>query len=424
MRVRVLPASIAGDLKGSPSKSAAHRALICAALCKEETCITLPQTNADIERTMEGLIALGASIKRQGDDLLMEPCCAHRRRAVPLIACGESGSTLRFLLPLAAALGGASFTGEGRLPQRPLEDLVNQMKDHGVVFSSDTMPFTLRGGLRGGSFEIPGSVSSQYISGLLMAAPLLKEEVRLKVVGKMESAAYVGMTLDAMKAFHVDIEQADNTFVCREGQDYRSDGRYFVEADWSSAAFPLALGALRGRVSVTGMNMKSAQADRVIVELLKRMGARVTIEGQALTVEQAGRLVALDADVSECPDLVPVLAALLMHAEGKSCLYNAGRLRLKESDRLVTTCNLVNDLGGKAEIKEDRLEIEGVSFAPGGTVCGENDHRIVMAAAVAATACHGESVITDAQAVGKSYPSFFDEMNQIGGKAYVDELRA
>ena len=421
MKAMISPFRAEGSLPAQPSKSAAHRLLICAALADRETEIGLSAWNADMEATAACLTALGAGFEKAGESVRVRPI-REKAAGLPLLDCGESGSTLRFLLPVAAALSGAAFEGRGRLPERPLSDLTEQLAAHGVSVSGDRLPLTVSGGLSGGRYSLPGNVSSQYFTGLMLAAPLAGE-MTVGIRGRLESAAYIAMTREAMAAFRVETAMTDGEITVPGGQRYRSPGRLAAEGDWSGAAFPLALGALSGPVTVRGLRMDSAQGDRRIVPLLERMGAKVSAQGGSVTVLRADRLSALTEDVSGIPDMVPVLAALLMHAEGTSVLSGAGRLRLKESDRLESVCAMVNALGGRAETENDSLIIRGRGSCPGGRVNGFGDHRIVMAAAVGASRCLGPSEIGDAEAVRKSYPSFWDDLKALGGGIDVVGIR-
>ena len=413
MTVDVSPFRARGALPSPVSKSAAHRVLILAALSGGECAVRFDGTNDDIDATLGCLAALGAVFERTCEGV------AFQRAAFPApspeLDCGESGSTLRFLLPVAAALGGGAFRGRGRLPERPLDDLLDVLSAHGAVFTGRRLPFKVSGPLRGGEFSLPGHVSSQYLTGLLLASPLMEEDTVIRLTSPLQSAAYVDMTLEALRLFGVRAGKGPSLYRVPGGQRLRpSRGPLCVEGDWSGAAFPLALGALGGDVSVRGLSKESLQGDRAMAGLLSDMGASVRWEGDVLRV-RGGDLTALDADVSAIPDLVPPLAAVLMHARGVSRLYNAGRLRLKESDRLETVRSMVVSLGGCARIEDDSLVITGKPHCPGGTVSGAGDHRIVMAAAVAAAACDGPSRITDPEAVRKSYPAFPSHYQTLGG---------
>ncbi len=421
MIAQVRPFQALGSLPSPVSKSAAHRVLILAALCGKACTVRFDGTNDDIDATLRCLAALGAVFERTPEGVSFRP--AVFPGVNPELDCGESGSTLRFLLPVASALGGARFCGRGRLPERPLEDLVSAMEAHGVRFEGRRLPLTVSGRLSGGEFLLPGNVSSQYLTGLLLAAPLMKEDTVIRLSSPLQSAAYVDMTLEALESFGVRTEKGPCLFRVPGGQGLRPpESCLKVEGDWSGAAFPLCLGALGGDVEVSGLSLKSLQGDRRIADLLALMGARVQRGEKGLRV-RGGALHALETDVSAIPDLVPVLAAVLMHAQGVSRLYNAGRLRLKESDRLETVRAMVVSLGGSARIEDDSLIITGTARCPGGRVSGAGDHRIVMAAAVAAAACAGPTYISDCEAVAKSYPAFPSDYQTLGGMWNVLDVR-
>ncbi len=421
MRIRITPFRAEGCTAVPSSKSELHRLLIAAALSDRPTLIRCRGISDDVAATVDCLKALGAGIKNQVDGLLVEPIKKAAVIGSAALNCRESGSTFRFLLPVAAALGGASFTGSGRLPSRPVVDLVKAMKEHGAAFSADQLPFTVTGPLAGGTFELPGNVSSQYMTGLMLAAPLMGE-TRIRILGQLQSIHYVQMTADVMSRFGVSVSISSDSIVIGKGQTYQSSGTVDAEGDWSAAAFPVGLGALGGPVTVEGLRLKSIQGDSGILEIMEAAGARIESGEHSATV--TGKPVAgLTLDVSDIPDLVPVLAAVFMHAKGETVFSHAERLRLKESDRLQTTCDMVNALGGQASIVGDSLCIRGSDHCSGGTVNGAGDHRIVMAAFVGASACKGASVIEGAEAVKKSWPSFFEDMKRIGGVFDVIDVR-
>lgn len=421
MIAKITPGFFKGALRAVPSKSVAHRLFICAALAEGSSLIQISDINEDILATLNCLEALGAKIQKSDRGLYtVHPIITPNANAT--LSCGESGSTLRFLLPVAAALGSAFFEGKGRLGKRPLEALQSEMVRHGARFSSDTLPFSVSGPLSGGLYQIPGDQSSQFISGILLAAPLLDKPVRLEITGRLESVSYVDLTLSALNAFGIASSKTSQGYFA-ENQKGRSQGKYEVEGDWSSAAFPLVLGALCGETTLCGLKLNSCQGDKQIIPLLQEMGAILHTHNGNLTVSKPEYLKALDLDVSDIPDMVPALASLMMHARGRSRLFNASRLRLKESDRLVAVADMVNSLGGKATIENDSLIITGTQAASGGQVSGYGDHRIVMAASVAAAACKGPSLITDAQACAKSYPRFFEDFKALGGESCVVLLR-
>ena len=351
----------------------------------------------------------------------MAPVKPRQKSGLPVLDCRESGSTLRFLLPLAAALGGAILTGKGRLPERPLSHLVSEMKAHGAHFSGDSIPLSVSGTFTAGCFSLPGNVSSQYVTGLMLAAPLLGE-CRIVIEGELQSADYVYMTASAMRQFGIDIEMRESVISIASGQRYISPGIIQAGGDWSGAAFALCLGVLGGPVRAEGISASSEQGDRRIMDILKEVGGNIQASENECTAS-SGFLHGIKVDVSGIPDLVPALAAVMMHAEGQTEFMDAGRLRLKESDRLATTCAMVNALGGHARVIGDSLMIDGRHECSGGTVDGAGDHRIIMAAAVGASGCSGPSTIMGIDPVSKSWPLFFDEIQQAGGKIDVVNIR-
>lgn len=406
MNRTLIPAPLKGRIKAIPSKSYAHRLLICAALAKESTAIRCPGSSRDIQATAACLQAMGAGIQLTQDGFSVTP------GAIPpkgLLPCGESGSTLRFLLPVAAALGmEASFLMEGRLPERPLAPLDAQLEAHGIRLERpQSNLLQCSGKLQPGDYVLPGDVSSQFISGLLFALPLLDKPSTLTITGTVESAPYIGMTLAALKQFGVEIAVEGQCYRI-PASGFRSPGTAAVEGDWSNAAFWLCAGALTGEVSVDGLNPDSLQGDKAVVELLTAFGAVCSREQNSYTVSPAS-LRALEIDAAAVPDLVPVLAVVAAMAQGTTRIYNAGRLRLKESDRLTAVRTLLENLGVAAEETEDGLLIHGTDHFSGGTVDSFGDHRIAMAAAVAAIRADGPVTITGAQAVEKSYPLFWED---------------
>jgi len=387
-----MPAPIGGTVPAIASKSMAHRLMICAALADTPTEIQCRSTSKDIEATKTCLAAMKAGEK-------------------PL-RCGESGSTLRFLLPVVAALGlDTEFYMEGRLPDRPLAPLDEQLTAHGATLSKDGATLHVSGQLTPGDYTLPGDVSSQYISGLLFALPLLDGPSTLTVTGKVESAPYIAMTLDALAQFGVEITQKDNVYHI-PNCGYQSPGMAFVEGDWSNAAFWLCAGAISRTVTVTGLDPRSLQGDKAVFDILRQFGAICTRDGDAFTVSPAP-LHGINIDAAAIPDLVPILSVVAAKAEGTTRVYNAQRLRLKESDRIETICGLLHNLGAQVEQTPDGMIIHGGKPLAGGTVDSCNDHRIAMAAAVASSICQGEVTVLGAQAVEKSYPHFWEDFEML-----------
>lgn len=432
MNLLLEPGQLAGTVSAIPSKSAAHRLLILAALADGETRLRLPSSSADIEATLRCLSALGASFVREGDRLTVTPISSAPASPTldspsldrPSLDCGESGSTLRFLLPVAAALtDGASFTGSGRLPERPIGELAQAMSAHGVRFSGAHLPLTLSGRLLSGVYPLPGNVSSQYITGLLLALPLLPGDSDIRLTGPLESAAYVEMTLLALAAFGCTVTPVPDGWHIPGGQRYHTPGTLSVEGDWSNAAFFLCGGALSGRVSVSGLDAHSPQGDKAVMNLLRGFGADVSMEDDTVTVTLPETLHASVIDVSGVPDLLPILAVVAANAPGETRFTGGARLRMKESDRLSATAAMLTTLGGSVTELPDGLLVRGGRLTggsrTGGTVDSFHDHRIAMAAAIAALTCERPVTLLGGEAVDKSYPGFFADYAHLGGKAHV-----
>ncbi len=429
MRITITPHALKGTLPAIASKSMAHRLLILAALCPQTTDLDCNTTSKDIDATVACLEALGARIARTRKGFRVNPIVQPKPDA--LLDCGESGSTLRFMMPLLAALGqGGALAVHGRLAERPLSPLYEELCLHGATLGKrGTWPLVVGGTLRGGTFGIPGNVSSQYVSGILMAAPLVGETVRIRVEEPFESSSYVNLTISALKTFGIrvgvsheqDGEKPHVTYAVDAGQKLVSPGVASVEGDWSNAAFWLAAGAFGGQgITIEGLDPASIQGDRACIAALAAFGARITRAGHSITCRHddlTGRTI----DVGDIPDLVPPLAAIATQAKGTTRIINAGRLRLKESDRLETVCAGLRALGATVSIIDDSLVVEGTGALCGGTVDAANDHRIAMMGAIAGTYAQGETTILGAECVSKSYPGFFEDFRTLGGIAAESE---
>ena len=337
-----------------------------------------------------------------------------------VLDCHESGSTLRFLIPVAAAGGvDATFTGTGRLPARPIGIYTDALPEKGVTCVTEGgLPLRVSGRLQSGVYAVPGNVSSQFITGLLFALPLLDGDSDIILTSPIQSAGYINMTIRTMSKFGIEIDMTDRGWHIRGKQHYIPTD-YTTDGDWSQAAFFLTAAAVGGEVTVNGCNIDSSQGDRRIAALLREFGAEVQQDGGVVTVRKAP-LSGIEIDASQIPDLVPVLAVCACFAKGVTTIGNAARLRIKESDRLQTTAALVNALDGRAEELPDGLKITGAGKLRGAAVQGCNDHRIVMAAAVCAAGCEGEIVCSDAWSVNKSYPAFYEDYAKIGGAAETE----
>ena len=406
MDIRISPSRLCGQLSVPASKSCAHRSIICAALADGVSHLSGVTMSKDIEATIGAMTALGAEFTVSGGDITVKGA-GGRHAHDCVIDCNESGSTLRFIIPIAAALGSRTeFRGRGRLPQRPIDIFIRELGKNGTVFDyHNTMPFTLSGGLKNGRFEIEGDVSSQFITGLLFALPLLDGDSEIVLTSHLESRPYVDITIDTLRRFGVSVEETENGFSVRGGQHYVSRDEH-IEGDYSQAAFFCVANALGSDVKLDNLLADSVQGDKKILEIISDMCYN-------------GNIGHYRADCSDIPDLVPILAVLGAFGSGDSVIYNAKRLKIKESDRLQTTAALLNNLGGSVDITDDGLIIHPTGAMHGGTVDSFGDHRIVMAAAIAATAIDGEVVINGAEAAEKSYPAFFDDYRKLGGKANV-----
>lgn len=404
----VAPGPRAGVIQIPASKSQAHRMLICAALSREPSRLILDGFSADIEATMQCLEALGARCEETANGLSVTPvgvCPAQARLDV-----GESGSTLRFLLPVLGALGvQAEIRMHGRLPERPLSPLWEVLEAHGMRLQQDGTILHTDGQLIAGDYSLPGNVSSQFISGLLFALPLLGGNSTLTVTGALQSARYVSMTEQALAEAGILTKKDGPVWQIGGGQRYASPAVQTVEGDWSNAAFFLCMGALSATgVTVTGLNSTSLQADRAITEILVRFGAELTVSEDAVTVRR-GVLHGITLDAGPIPDLVPVVSCLAALCDGETRVENAARLRLKESDRLQTTAALLSALGGSVRELPDGLIISGRGRLSGGTADACGDHRIAMSAAMAACGCEGPVTVSGSECVAKSYPAFWED---------------
>ena len=392
MDITIHPGKLSGTVEAIPSKSLAHRLLICAAFADHPTTLICRESSEDIEATVNCLKSLGTKIIHTNDGFLIHPIRQIPQRAT--LHCGESGSTLRFLLPIAGALGIESiFHMEGTLPQRPLSPLWEEMERMGCTLrrlSPDTL--LCSGKLRPGRYRIAGNVSSQFISGLLFALSLMDADSCIEITGKLESEPYVKMTQWALRQFTV----ISDDYTVKGNQRFRSPGILEVEGDWSNGSFWLAANSLGSHLSVTNLNTNSLQGDRAVVACLKKLNTFCTLSAQ------------------DIPDLIPVLSIVAAANQG-AVFTDIQRLRLKESDRVDAILHMIHSLGGQAEATEDSLHIFGTGLT-GGVVDSMGDHRIAMAAAIASTVCTESVTILGAEAVNKSYPNFWTEFARLGGK--------
>ena len=404
MRVTIEPGKLSGRVRAVSSKSQAHRVLFCAAFSDHETLINDLIRSDDIDATLRAVAALGAQVKEEPERIRIVP--VNREKVFCSTGCvtdgriidiGESGTTMRFLLPLLGTDGIATeLKCHGRLGKRPMGELLSELSAKGMEFDQTDCSLRTRNRLLPGAYKLPGNVSSQYISALLTALPLLNGESTLEIMGDLSSAGYVDMTMDVLRTFGADIVPGDHMYVIKPAGAYHSPGEIRIEGDWSAGAYWIAAQSLGSDVTVEGLSDTSYQPDRAVKMLLIRIMA-----GDA------------EIDIDACPDLMPVLAVTAAGVSGQTRFVNAARLREKESDRIDTTEKMIKSLGGLCEADEDSLVVtgkpEGLS---GGTVETFGDHRIAMSAAVASTICRKTVTINGADAVTKSYPGFWKDFSK------------
>ena len=416
MIAEILPSTFSGSVIAPASKSASHRTLICAALSDKPCKIYNLGDSDDIKATLSVLEAFGCEYEKTDDALILSPCKRNIENVT--VCCNESGSTARFLLPIAAALGAhnVTLTGKGRLPERPFKTLTDALKQSSVDCSAENLPITLTGKLKSGTYSLPGNISSQYISGLLLALSITEGKSFINITSPLESKGYVDMTISELEAFGADIEKTENGYIINGKPSLTATDRA-VEGDWSQAAFFLCAGAIKGSITVKGLDLNSLQGDKAILDVLKSFGAKIEIVNDGITVYESA-LKGINVDCAQIPDLVPIIDVTAAMAEGKTTIYNAERLRLKESDRLYETVLRLNKFGIEATVTEDGMEIIGQK-PHSAYVTSANDHRIVMAFSVLASFCQEKSQIEGANAINKSYPLFFRDFKKAGGNCNV-----
>ena len=402
MDIKIIPNILSGKVSVPPSKSVAHRMIIAAALTDGTSTISNIFTSVDITATMDCMKALGAKISFSGDTAVIEGIRSVPDKAV--LNCHESGSTLRFLIPVGCALGvNAKFIGSGKLPQRPLTTLLNELPKHGASFvlpnNGENLPLIVNGKLTGGRFYVDGNVSSQFITGLLFALPLLDGDSEIVLTSPLQSKPYVDITIGVLRDFDCEINETESGYFVKGNQRFKPFSGA-VEGDFSQAAFFYTANTLGSSIEICGLNENSLQGDKRITEICKC----VAVNGSAF-----------ELDCSDIPDLVPILSVLGCFCKGKSRITNAARLRIKECDRLAAMEDCLNKIGGKVKSLPDGLEIDGVGSLKGGEVECFNDHRIAMSMAIAATRCENPLILRGAECVSKSFPNFFEVYKSLGG---------
>ncbi len=407
MDIAISPGKLSGNVSVPSSKSISHRALICAALANGTSNINNISKSDDIDATINVMNALGARFSTDGNTIVSEGISSKPGKVD--LHCCESGSTLRFIIPVAAVLGAeASFYGKGRLPQRPVDIYIKELSQHGISFDyvPGHMPFSISGKLTGGKFYVPGNVSSQFITGLLFALPLCETDSEIILTSELESEPYVDITISCLNSFGIKITKSENGYFVAGNQKYSSCD-YSVEADFSQAAFFIAANTMGSDINILNLPDidMSSQGDKKIIE----------IAGLLCYNKKAGVSKPITIDASDIPDLVPAISVMFSLSASKAYIVNAQRLKIKESDRLDTTSRMINSLGGNVQKTDDGLIIFPVNNFTGGITDSFNDHRIAMAAAIAATVSKGDVTIRNFEAIKKSYPDFLNDFIKLGG---------
>lgn len=422
--LKIYPSKLKGEVKIPPSKSMAHRAIICAALSDGLCIIENIDYSDDIIATIDAMNSLGAKIVKHKD--YIEVIGAYGSNEKPqetrIIDCNESGSTLRFLVPISLLFKGSSkFIGRGNLGKRPLTTYYNIFERQGIEYSYEegNLNLVINGELNPGTFEVEGNVSSQFITGLLFTLPLLKEDSKIIITTEMESKGYIDLTLRAMSDFGVEIINNNyREFIIKGNQKYNVRN-YRVEGDYSQAAFFLCADSLGNDVLCKDLDLNSLQGDKEVIDILERMNVVFNANDIGVKGTANGELASTVIDGSQCPDIIPVLTSVAALTKGTTEIINAGRLRIKECDRLAAVTSELNKLGAKIIEKEDGLVITGVEKLQGGVeVWSHKDHRIAMTLAIASTRCEEPIVIKDYECIAKSYPNFFEDFKALGGNVH------
>ncbi|QAA33963.1 3-phosphoshikimate 1-carboxyvinyltransferase [Clostridium manihotivorum] len=416
-KVEIKPKKLVGNINIPPSKSMAHRAIICAALAKGESLITNVDFSDDIIATLGAIENLGAHYEK-GDTWVKVTGGDLKAKDNAIVDCNESGSTLRFIVPLFLVENNkVTFIGKGNLGKRPLKPYYEIFEEQSIEYynKEGILELKINGSLNSGEFHVKGDISSQFISGLLFTLPLLKGDSKIIITTKLESKGYIDLTLDMLKKFGIDIVNNDyKEFVIKGNSQYKATN-YEVEGDFSQSAFYLVASCLGNEVELSKLNLQSLQGDKEILDILNRMGANISVSDDkvSLKVEQ---LIGTTIDAAQCPDIIPVVAVAAALAKGTTNIINAGRLRIKECDRLTAIASELNKLGAKVQEGEDYMVIEGVESLKGGEVNSFEDHRIAMSLAIAATCCKEKVIIDNPQCVKKSYPGFWQDYKSLGGE--------
>ena len=414
-QITLFPTSLKGDVKIPPSKSLSHRALICAALADGISEITNIIYSEDIIATIEALTKLGAKFTRNKDSVIVKGVKKLKLKDKE-INCNESGSTIRFLIPLFSLTNKeVHFIGKESLIKRPQTIYQEIFNQDGNTFKQDNNKIVVKGSVKGREYHIKGNVSSQFFSGLMFALPLIDEDSTIYYEGNLESKSYIDLTIDMLNHYGIDIKRLENGFFIEGNQTYKEKD-YRVEGDYSQAAFFLVAGVLNGVINVDDLKHDSYQGDKQIIDIIKDMSGRLIFTENGLVAEKSSTY-STTIDLMNCPDLGPIVSLLASLSKGKTRIINAGRLRIKESDRIESTVQTLSKLGANITSTVDEIIVTGHNTLDGGvTLDSYNDHRIAMMIAIASIRCEKEITLTRANAVNKSYPHFFDDFKKVGGK--------
>lgn len=442
MQVTITPRKLKGKIDAVSSKSYLHRMLLCAAMSDKETTIYLNCRSKDVDATIRCVEAMGAKVDVEDGKLTVHPAEWQTKSELPLLDCGESGSTARFVLPMTAAVcGGGTLVGEGRLPARPFGAICTVMEENGCEFSSYSLPMTVTGPLKSGVYRIPANISSQYISALMMSLPLVDGDSEIVFTTEVESEGYLDITEAVMADFGMPLEKTANGYKIKGNRNYLSPGEIMAEGDWSNGAFWVAANALGSDLVIGNLKAGSLQRDCQITQVAAKLFTESWLSkedetvpaydkteatadrcglsyGTEVTTGQSAGEIRIDG--TDIPDIIPISAVMACGRIGLTRFINCQRLRLKESDRLNSVATLICALGGSAIVDKDDLIVDGCGYLAGGEIDSFKDHRIVMSAAIAATICTGPVTITNAQDVAKSYPEFFADYVMLGGEVRTE----
>ncbi|WP_300450711.1 3-phosphoshikimate 1-carboxyvinyltransferase [Fusobacterium sp.] len=417
MKIKIYPSKCSGEIKIPSSKSMGHRAIICASLANGKSIISNLDYSDDILATIDGMKKLGANIQCEKDRLIIEGIENFDSLKDKIIDCNESGSTLRFFIPIFSLTGDKiSFTGRNRLLKRPQKIYEEIFKEQNLYYFQDEDKIEIKGKLKAKEYFIDGNISSQFISGLLFTLPLLEENSIININPPFESASYIDLTMEVLKEFGITINKVTPLrFEIQGGQKYIAKD-YKVEGDFSQLAFFAVLGALNNNLKCIGIKHDSKQGDKAIIDILKKSGVKIEEIEEGYLIHK-GKIKGCEIDLGDCPDLGPILNVLAMYGEGEFKIFNAGRLRLKESDRISAMEEELKKLGVEIETTEDEIKILGKKNYLGNIeVFGHKDHRIVMSLAIAGTMLDKPIIIDGAEAVEKSYPKFFQDLESLNIK--------